>query len=51
MYVSNLRSYVEAMGGELKIIASFPEGDVAITNFEDAELVRTASHYADASIE
>jgi len=37
MYVSNLRSYVEAMGGELKIIASFPEGDVAITNFSEVE--------------
>jgi DNA-binding XRE family transcriptional regulator len=36
MYVSNLRSYIEAMGGRLKIVASFPEGDVAITNFSEA---------------
>ena len=33
MYVSSLRSYIEAVGGKLKIIAEFPEGDVAITNF------------------
>lgn len=37
MYISNLRSYVEAIGGELKIIASFPEGDVAITNFSEMD--------------
>ena len=37
MYVSNLRSYVEAMGGELKIIASFPEGDVAIKKLEELD--------------
>ncbi len=33
MYVSNLRRYVEAMGGELDIVARFPEGDVKISNF------------------
>ena len=33
MYVSSLRSYIEAVGGKLKIIAEFPEGDVTITNF------------------
>jgi hypothetical protein len=26
MYLSTLRKYVEAMGGELHLIASFPEG-------------------------
>ena len=35
MYVSNLRRYVEALGGKLEITASFPEGEVAITNFSD----------------
>ena len=35
VYVSSLRSYVEAAGGKLKIIAEFPEGEVAITNFSD----------------
>jgi len=35
VYVSSLRSYFEAVGGKLKIVAAFPEGDVAITNFSD----------------
>lgn len=33
MYVSTLRRFIEAMGGELDIVARFPEGDVRITNF------------------
>lgn len=33
MYVSNLRRYVEALGGSLEITARFPEGSVNITNF------------------
>ncbi|MBX7255896.1 MAG: helix-turn-helix domain-containing protein [Candidatus Hydrogenedentes bacterium] len=35
MYVSTLRRYVAAMGGELKVIASFPDGDVAIEQFAE----------------
>ena len=35
MYVSNLRAYIEAMGGKLNIVAEFPQGDVTITNFAD----------------
>ena len=35
VYVSSLRSYIEAVGGKLKIVAEFPEGEVAITNFCD----------------
>jgi DNA-binding XRE family transcriptional regulator len=35
MYVSTLRSYVEAMGGSLQIKAVFPEGEVRITQFQD----------------
>jgi DNA-binding XRE family transcriptional regulator len=30
MYLSTLRSYIEAMGGVLEIRALFPEGDVRI---------------------
>lgn len=30
MYLSTLRSYVEAMGGSLEIRAVFPDGDVKI---------------------
>jgi len=35
MYVSSLRSYIEAMGGRLNIVAEFPQGNVVITNFSD----------------
>ncbi len=33
IYVSSLRSYIEAAGGRLRIVAEFPEGEVAISNF------------------
>ena len=33
VYLSSLRSYIEAAGGRLRIIAEFPDGEVAITNF------------------
>ena len=33
MYVSNLRRYIEALGGSLEITARFPEGSVNIVNF------------------
>ena len=33
MYISTLRSHIEAMGGELEVIAKFPDGDVKIANF------------------
>lgn len=36
VYISSLRSYIEAVGGKLKIVADFPEGEVEITNFADA---------------
>ena len=35
MYITTLRSYIRALGGELDIIARFPEGDVRITQFEE----------------
>jgi len=34
-YVSTLRRYIEALGGELVILARFREGEVRITQFED----------------
>jgi transcriptional regulator with XRE-family HTH domain len=37
MYVSSLRQYVAAMGGELEIIARFPDGVVRINQFEDLD--------------
>lgn len=33
MYVSNLRRFIEALGGTLEIRAHFPEGSVTITQF------------------
>lgn len=38
MYISTLRSYIEAMGGQLDIIARFPEGEVHITQFKEIEI-------------
>lgn len=42
MYVSNVRRFVEAMGGELRVTAHFPEGDVIITNFADVRELEDA---------
>ena len=36
MYVSTLRNYIEAMGGNLRITAEFPEGAVEIDQFDTA---------------
>jgi hypothetical protein len=30
IYFSTLREYVKALGGELKLVASFPEGDIQV---------------------
>jgi DNA-binding XRE family transcriptional regulator len=35
MYISTLRSHIRAMGGELEIVARFPDGEVRISNFGD----------------
>ena len=37
MYISTLRDFVAAMGGELEITARFPDGAVKIQQFEEAE--------------
>jgi len=37
MYISTLRSYIEAMGGSLEIVAHFPEGDVPLKLLSDVE--------------
>jgi hypothetical protein len=34
MYVSTLRDFIRAMGGELEITARFPDGEVRISQFE-----------------
>ncbi len=37
MYIGLLRSYIEAMGGHLDIIAHLPEGDICINQFSKVE--------------
>ena len=35
MYISMLRSYIKAIGGDLEVIAKLPDGEVRISNFAD----------------
>lgn len=37
MYLSTLRSHIEAMGGQLDVIARFADGSVRITHFADLD--------------
>ncbi len=43
MHISSLRSYVEAIGGQLRIVASFSTGEVAITNFSSVSEAETTA--------
>lgn len=43
IYISTLRSTIEAMGGELDIVARFPDGAVRITNFSSIGENETAA--------
>ena len=45
VYVSSLRSYIQAMGGELEIIARFPDGAVRINQFEEIGPARTSGEF------
>lgn len=38
MYISSLRKYIAALGGELDIVARFPEGEVHIQKLQDLHL-------------
>ena len=38
MYISSLRKAIQAMGGDLEIIAKFPHGSVKISHFADAAM-------------
>ena len=40
MYVSNLRRYIEALGGSLEITARFADASVTITNFAELGTTR-----------
>ncbi|MBV9218369.1 MAG: XRE family transcriptional regulator [Methylobacteriaceae bacterium] len=46
MYVSTPRRFIEAMGGELEIVARFPDHAVKIENFSDLdeEMPRSTKH-------
>jgi DNA-binding XRE family transcriptional regulator len=37
MYLSSLESYVKAMGGQFRMVASFPDGEVEIKLFADLD--------------
>ncbi|RMP68459.1 XRE family transcriptional regulator [Pseudomonas syringae group genomosp. 3] len=37
MYISSLRRFVQAMGGELEVTARFPDGSVRINQFAELE--------------
>ena len=37
MYISPLRSYIEAMGGRLEIVATFPDGTVRLTQLGEGK--------------
>ena len=43
MYMSSLRSCIESIGGQLRIAASCPTGEVAITNFSSLSEEETAA--------
>lgn len=34
MHIATLRRHIEAMGGQLEVVARFPDGSVRISNFE-----------------
>jgi len=46
MYISTLRNFIKAMGGDLEIIAKFPDGAVQINQFEDIETKIERTHSA-----
>ncbi len=37
MYVSSLSAYVKALGGELKLVASFPDADIQVRPYRSAD--------------
>lgn len=41
LFVSTLRNYIRAMGGELEIIARFPDGAVRINQFDEIRTKKT----------
>lgn len=50
MFISTLRNYVRAIGGDLQIRAIFPDGDVLIDQFKDVSAPETAVSVTDAGL-
>jgi DNA-binding XRE family transcriptional regulator len=48
MYISTLRSFIQAMGGQLQIKAVFPEGEVEIEQFKNVAGSPTESESEDS---
>ena len=46
MYISTLRRFIEAMGGELEIVARFPDHKVRIKNFRELAIQETENSLA-----
>lgn len=42
-HVSTLRRYIKAMGGELELVANFPDGSVNLSNIGEIDDERAAS--------
>lgn len=49
MYVSTLRSFIQAMGGQLQIKAVFPDGEVEIEQFKDVAVMPADSEEGEAA--
>lgn len=46
VYISTLRSYIEAMGGRLEIRAVFPDAEFLITQFEEIGIHQQPQRHA-----
>ena len=48
MYISTLRNFIKAMGGDLEIIAKFPDGYVQINQFDDIAMKMERERFANS---
>ncbi len=47
IYLSTLRSYVEALGGQLNLVVSFPEGEIVLDHLGDPLAFQASQSTAD----
>ena len=45
MYISTLRNFIKAMGGDLEIIATFPDGSVQISQLQQLVIINISSKH------